>query len=56
MVNSISSAQTTHSNEAIKSNAPKALPQQAQQKSASQPSDTVSLKSTGGSNHDGGSK
>jgi hypothetical protein len=53
MVNSISSAQTTHANEAIKSNA---LPQQAQQKSASQPSDTVSLKSTGGANQDGGSK
>jgi hypothetical protein len=56
MVNSISSAQTSHANEAVKSDAPKAQPQQAQQKSASQPSDTVSLKSTGDANHDGDSK
>jgi hypothetical protein len=56
MVNSISSAQTSHANEAVKSAAPKAQPQQAQQKSASQPSDTVSLKSAGDTNHDGDSK
>ena len=31
-------------------------PQQAQQKTAAQPSDTVTLKSTGDVNHDGDSK
>jgi hypothetical protein len=46
MVNSISSAQTTYTNKAIKSATPKA-PQQPQQKPASQDTDTVSLKSTG---------
>jgi len=56
MVNSVSSAQTSYANEAVKSAAPKAQPQQAQQKSASQPSDTVSLKSTGDVDHDGDSK
>ena len=54
MVNSISSAQTSHANEAVKSAVPKAQPQ-AQQKPASQPSDTVSLKSTGDADHDGDS-
>lgn len=53
MVNSISSAQTSYANEAVK---PKAQSQEAQQKSAPQPSDTVSLKSTGDVDHDGDSK
>jgi hypothetical protein len=56
MVNSITSAQTVHANEAVKSAAPKGLPQKAQQRSTSQPSDTVSLKSAGDANHDGDSK
>jgi hypothetical protein len=55
MVNSISSAQTTHTNEAVKSAAPKAQ-QQPQQKPASQSTDKVSLKSTGDVDHDGDSK
>jgi len=54
MVNSISSAQTSYANEAVKSAAPKPQPQQAQQKTAS-PSDTVTLKSTGDVDHDGDS-
>jgi hypothetical protein len=51
MVNPIS-ANISHANEAAKPAAPK--PQQPQQKSSPQPSDTVTLKSTGsaGSNGD----
>jgi hypothetical protein len=46
MVNPISSATISQANEA-KPPAPKPQHQQTQQKSAPQPSDTVSLKSTG---------
>jgi hypothetical protein len=46
MVNPIGSANTSQANEA-KPAAPKPQPQQTQQKNAPQPSDTVSLKSTG---------
>jgi hypothetical protein len=55
MVNSISSAHASQANQAVtQAAAPKPQPQQ---KSSSQPSDTVSLKSTGGdANHDGDSK
>jgi hypothetical protein len=45
MVNPISSSPATQANQAAKPAAPK--PQQTQQKSTPQPSDTVSLKSTG---------
>jgi hypothetical protein len=55
MVSSISSAQASLANEAVKSASPKPQPQQAQQKS-SQPSDTVTLKSTGDVDHDGDSQ
>jgi hypothetical protein len=53
-VNPISSSQASQANEAAKPAAPK--PQQTQQKSSAQPSDTVTLKSTGtasqtGDNH-----
>jgi hypothetical protein len=55
MVNSISStSHATQANEAAKSAAPK--PQQTQQKSAPQPSDTVTLKSTGSANQSGDNK
>jgi hypothetical protein len=55
MVNSISSTHASPANEAVKAAA--APKNQPQQKSAPQPSDTVSLKSTGGDvNHDGDSK
>jgi hypothetical protein len=53
MVNSISSSSSSHSNEAVKSAAPKTQPQQAQQKTAS---DTVTLKSTGKAEANGDSK
>ncbi|MFZ0759401.1 MAG: hypothetical protein WAM69_05560 [Candidatus Sulfotelmatobacter sp.] len=45
MVNPVSSLNTSHANEAAKPAAPKS--QQTQQKNAPQPSDTVTLKSTG---------
>jgi hypothetical protein len=54
MVSSISSSHASQASEAVKPAAPK--PQQAQQKSAPQPSDTVTLKSTGDANRDGDSK
>ena len=55
MVNSISSTQASLANEAVKAAAPKPQPQQTQ-KSSPQPSDTVTLKSTGGNvDHDGDS-
>jgi hypothetical protein len=55
MVNSISSAQSSHASEAVKAATPKTQPQPAQ-KSSPQPSDTVTLKSTGGDvDHDGDS-
>jgi hypothetical protein len=56
MVNSISSSSSSHSNEAVKLAAPKTQPQQAQQKTASQASDTVTLKSTGKTESNGDSK
>jgi hypothetical protein len=53
-VNLISSNHASQANEAAKPAAPK--PQQTQQKTSAQPSDTVTLKSTGGdANHDGDS-
>jgi hypothetical protein len=54
MVNSISSTSHATQNEAAKTAAPK--PQQTQQKSAPQPSDTVSLKSTGRASQSGDNK
>jgi hypothetical protein len=55
MVNSISStSHVAQANEAAKPAAPK--PQQTQQKSAPQPSDTVRLKSTGGASQAGNNK
>jgi hypothetical protein len=54
MVNSISSTSHVTQNEAAKSAAPKA--QQTQQKTAPQPSDTVTLKSTGSASQSGDSK
>jgi hypothetical protein len=54
MVNSISSTNRTTENEAAKSAAPKA--QQTQQKSAPQPSDTVTLKSTSSAGQSGNNK
>jgi hypothetical protein len=56
MVNSISSSHSTQANHAAQSAAPKPPPQPAQQKTAAQPSDTVTLKNTGDANHDGDSK
>jgi hypothetical protein len=56
MVNSISSAHTSLASEAARPAAPKPQPQQTQQKNSPQPSDTVTLKSTGDVNHDGDSK
>jgi hypothetical protein len=56
MVNPISSSQASQSNEAAKSAASKPQPQQAQQKTAPQPSDTVTLKSTGQAESNGDSK
>jgi len=53
MVNPISSLSSSQTTEAAKPPAPK--PQQSQQESARQPSDTVTLKSTGGANSDGDS-
>jgi hypothetical protein len=55
MVSSISGAQPSFANEAVKSASPQSQPQQAQQKSP-QPSDTVTLKSTGDVDHDGDTK
>jgi hypothetical protein len=55
MVNSISSSHPSTAHQAVQS-APKPQPQQAQQKTAAQASDTVKLKSTGDTNHDGDSK
>jgi hypothetical protein len=55
MVNPVSSANQIHPNSAAKPAAsPK--PQPTQQKSAPQPSDTVTLKSTGAGGHDGSTK
>jgi hypothetical protein len=54
MVNSISSTGHVTQNEATKPAAPKA--QQTQQKSAPQPSDTVTLKSTGRASQSGDNK
>jgi hypothetical protein len=53
MVNPISSSQASQSNEAAKSAASKPQPQQ---KTASQPSDTVTLKSTGQAESNGDGK
>jgi len=50
-VNLISSSQASQANEAAKPAAPK--PQQTQQKSSAQPSDTVTLKSTGNASQTG---
>jgi hypothetical protein len=55
MVSSISIAQASFANEAVKSASPKPQPQPAQQKSP-QRSDTVTLKSTGDADHDGDTK
>jgi hypothetical protein len=55
MVNSISSAHPSLASEAAKPAAPKPQPQQTQQKSSPQPSDTVKLKSAGDVDHDGDS-
>jgi hypothetical protein len=52
MVNPVSSATISHANEAPQ---PAAKPPQQAQKTP-QPSDTVTLKSTGDVNHDGDSK
>jgi hypothetical protein len=54
MVNSISTTNHVTQNEAAKQAAPK--PQQTQQKSAPQPSDTVTLKSTASASQSGDSK
>jgi hypothetical protein len=56
MVNSISSTHASQANEAVKAAATKPQPQQAQQKSSPQPSDTVTLKSAGGANQGGDNK
>ncbi|MGA7321183.1 MAG: hypothetical protein WBW98_11765, partial [Candidatus Sulfotelmatobacter sp.] len=53
MVNPISSSQVSQANKATKPAAPK--PQQTQPKSSPLPSDTVTLKSTAGVDHDGDS-
>jgi len=50
-VNPISSSQASQANEAAKPAAPKS--QQTQQKSSTQPSDTVTLKSTGNASQTG---
>jgi len=52
MLSPVSNAHASPANEAAR--APN--PQPAQQKTAAQPSDTVTLKSTGDVNHDGDSK
>jgi len=54
MLSPVSSAQATQATETAKPAAPK--PQPAQQKSSPQPSDKVTLKSTGDVDHDGDSK
>jgi hypothetical protein len=54
MLNPVSSARANQANEAARSAAPK--PQPPQQQSTPQPSDKVTLKSTGDANHDGDSK
>jgi len=52
MLNPVSSAHATQASETAKPAAPKPQPQQRNP----QPSDKVSLKSTGDANHDGDSK
>jgi hypothetical protein len=54
MLSPVSNVQAGQTNEAAKAAAPK--PQPAQQSSSAQPSDKVTLKSTGDVNHDGDSK
>jgi hypothetical protein len=54
MVNPVSSSQASQASETTKSAATK--PQPAQQQSTAQPSDKVTLKSSGDVNHDGYSK
>jgi hypothetical protein len=55
MVNAISSAQASQRSEAVKV-ASNSKPQQEQQPKTQQPSDTVTLKSTGGANQTGGNQ
>jgi hypothetical protein len=54
LLNPVSSSQASQTSETTKSAAPK--PQPAQQQSTAQPSDKVTLKSSGDVNHDGDSK
>jgi hypothetical protein len=54
MLSPVSSAQASQASEAAKAAAPK--PQPPQQQSTPQPSDKVTLKSSGDANHDGDSK
>jgi hypothetical protein len=55
MVNPVSSANQVHPNSAAKPAAPP-KPQPTHQKNAPQPSDSVTLKSTGAAGHDGNAK